>query len=667
MNPNIQGTTNPLAFLAQGGQIPIQGPTLPSTQPQDNLFNNILQFGLPTVGAIGGEALGGPLGAGVGGAGGQALADLLTGKKMGGDVLASGAFSAGGGLLGKVLPGLVGGALGKTGEDLATGGLNLTKSMANKLADVNGEPVLATLTKNGLSGATSESLDKAMGPLYDAQAQLAKNIPFNMDSFAKNADDALNQLKNSPVTSVQNLYDPVNQNVQNILDKVSKGQGSLDQLLSQFDSATKQAQFGSGEWGANRYTGDILRKTMYDTADQMPGVNPGQLKQMGMNLRNLQNISDAAAKREGMGGGGGLFGLPNLLGEEVGLHATQLAGANPLFSLLVPGAKMATGAIRSNPELAGAVSQGLMKAGAGVKALAPILGVAGAGVGVNLPGAVESGQSTPQDQYSQQDNTSQNISPSPSVALGAAGVNLGQPTQQPTQNEIPTSFGTFPRQLPNPTQIANTVPGQPYPIGQYQADVQKWTALAAANPYNKGIQTKANLMIAEADKNKAVNDQWVQQYIQQQGLPADAQDFIRTAQPQWNNLTELHDLLQQKGAANLFQSFLQADPTMQTILAAKDPRYALMFNLLGQQKLAQARLAQGGVPRAYDLALSRLGTGQTAQANLAILDYAMKQFQSQYEQYAPAYGLSLSAIPGTSSSPSMTGNSKLDAILSGGL
>lgn len=74
-----------------------------------------------------------------------------------------------------------------------------------------------------------------------------------------------------------------------------------------------------------------------------------------------------------------------------------------------------------------------------------------------------------------------------------------------------------------------------------------------------------------------------------------------------------------------------------------------MFNLLGQQKLAQARLAQGGVPRAYDLALSRLGTGQTAGANSAILEYAMKQFLTQYQQYAPAYGLSMGPVPNTQS------------------
>ena len=686
MNPNA-GQQQPfskfLPFLNNGQQVAIPSPTQApvDTQPTQadsgGKENPLLDFLLPTAGAALGALVPGLGETGIseagGAAAGQALSDFIQGKKPGADVAITGASSF---LLPKILSPLFGGIankaagraaslLGKPTDEIFNGVVAKDPWMTQNIGELQG----AAKEFGLMDLPVKSSLNKMPQIFDDINSQISSSIAKNNTAIPLVAGEK-SLLSNFTSQMEKSAYGPgdpgYDNGVNSILNKItSLGNGVADAktiygeksamgkvLSNTFDRQARGATLTPREEANMAYF-----QALKDSLDQFGSP---EVRALNTKQNQLFDIAKAFGTQYAKTAGtkAAPFGFGNLLpfeGAGAGAGAGLLFHANPLL-----GAAIGFGgqAALNNPTAMEAASKGL-----GFLANPRLLASAGGGGAGVLNGILSPTLGGQQEQNNQGENSNalknngQNI---PSfLNTGSNSANLSQTgSSVNSQNAVSTQFGTFPRQLPNPTSIANTIPGQPYPQSQYLADIQKATAMKTANPYNPGVQTQAQALIDQANANKAINDQFVQQYIQQQGLPADAQDFVRTAQPQWNSLTQLHDLLQTKGAQDLFQSFIQSDPLTQTLLAAKDPKYALMFNLLGQQKLAQARLAQGGVPRAYDLALSRLGSGQTAQANLAILDYAMNQFQTQYAQYAPAYGLSQGQVPNT-----VSGSSILNGIL----
>lgn len=659
MNPTgqPQNMNDLMKILNQNANTPQAQPIQDTTQQPQDSSNPFLDFVLPTAGAVGGEVLGGPLGAGIGGGAGQAASDLLQGKTPGGDVLATGGFSLAGGAFGKLLPFLGGGLLKGAGEDLATGGLNLTKGIANRIAIKNEEPILATLTKNGLAGADSAAVDSKLQSLYQFHGDISKSLPFDFGNFAKNADLTLSDIGNNAAYGPESgLYKGVNEKIQNVLGQVSDGKFNLDKQLANFDAATRDAQFNPGaEAGVNRTMGNVLRQTMYDTADAkgLKGPNGETWQKFGLNLRNLQRISDAAASREGMGGH--VFGFNSLLGSDIGTHVAAAVGANPLVGLLFGGMGVAKSLIRKSPELAGVLSQGLTKTGAGISALAPILGAAGAGQGANFTknSMISGGSPTGTNENNGQNNSGdQSNIPSflkPVIPQNGGNVNSLGTNSNPNEQNTPqfqlTSGESLPTKLPAAEQLGNSIPGSIYNTSDYLADVKKWNDYAAANPYSAQAQQLADRNLSTINARQTLNQRIQDVNLRQQGLTPQQSGFVLSAPPTWQALTDLHQAITSAGGSGIFNFIVNSSPQVVAEKASTDPQFGHMVQLMNYAQEEIGKMYSGGAVTDAQAQLFKgaFSPSNSVQTNVTNLEQAMKQIYGQYQQYAPFFHMQINA------------------------
>jgi hypothetical protein len=159
--------------------------------------NGLLQFLLPTGGAIAGGALGALVpgfgetgaseigGAGIGGGAGKWLADLLTGQKPGWDVPVTGGLTAVAGLGGKLL----GGALGDAAPavtDVAGGAGAATTEEA--IASNTGNPVVPDVIK---SLTTLGKQGGQKGAAAEMEAAAAKGADMNWEDISSQAQKAV--------------------------------------------------------------------------------------------------------------------------------------------------------------------------------------------------------------------------------------------------------------------------------------------------------------------------------------------------------------------------------------------------------------------------------------------------------------------------------------------
>lgn len=646
-------------------QMQIQGPTLPNQQSQGGQSgNSLLDFLLPAGGQIAGGALGALVpglgetgisevgGAAAGGAAGKALANIIEGKQAGQGVGGEAVSGAIGGVTGLGIGKILGGVLGGAGEKLATGGLGFTRMISNRIAMENGEPVAATLLKHGLTGADSEQIiQKGIKPLQSSFDSIANNdqVPINHDILLNHAASQLDALKNSSVPSVKNVGNGVEESLGNIFDKITSGKiktlADLNAERKAFDSATAQSQFGDANWGANRVMGDILRKSVQDTADAagLVGENGQSLKNIGLSLKSLYNISDAAQKRAGMTGGGSPLSVTNLLlGGEIGGPAL---GMNPLL-----GAAMGFGVRKglANPTIAGGASKG---ANSLSKILSnPVTGAVGGATGAGMLQSILSPQinNTPENQHTNNtENNQSNNSPS-GVNLSQTGSNVNGQTASTGQTIKLSSGESLPAQLPDASSLGNTIPGQIYTPTQQASDIQKWTAYAAANPYNPGVQTQAQLQIQQAQQLGQLNDKITAINLQQLGLTPQQSGFIMTAAPTWGALTDLQQAMTSSGGSGIFNFLINSNPQVVAARASTDPQYGHMLQLMNYAKEEVGRMYSGGA-----LTDSQLGMFQGAfspsnstATNIANLEQVMKQIYGQYQQYAPFFHLQTNASQG---------------------
>lgn len=610
------------AFMQQNGINPSVPQVQTASQPQAK-SNGLLDFLLPTIGGIaggvGGAALGGAttLGAGApvgliaggaaGQAGGRALANLLEGKNVEEGVGGEAVGGAIGGGLGFGAGKLVGGVLGDIGENFITKGLNLTKGMINRLTQSNGEPVAQTLMNHGLSGVDAEGLGEGVNKLQNAFDSIAKSdTPIDNSVFAKHSANALDLLNNSSVPSKQSLAKQVQMALENVGSKMANGKVSnladLNAERQAFDSATADSQFGSSDWGANRYVGDILRKTVQDTADQagLVGENGQTVKQIGQSLQKLRNIQDIALNRQGMGAGaGGVLSLSNLLLGEAGGQAGGLLGLNPLISGIgAIGVRSAS----SNPLIASLLSKGATSTGNAISKIGPLTGVLGGGlVGSSIVGTNQTNNQKEQD-----------ISHTSSIPQGV--------------NYSVDNSGNF--NLKPLGNASDRIP-QTYPYENYLKDLQA----SGGNPIKmQQIQDAYNASQTQA-----------QDYAKSHALPPGEEDFMFRANQTNTNMNELRQLVNKQGNSNVLQAIANDNPLIQQAKVKLDPTgdYATMLAILTNLRGMSVRAIEGGRPSNFDLnVLNSMPTpGDTKTVALRKLDHAQQLLAQQYEQNYPFVGL----------------------------
>ena len=679
MNPNLppqqQGNQQSLQDMLLGNMgttNPVTNPNnAPYAQPNQggnvivnakNDLGNVLGFALPTVGAIGGEAIWGPVGAGIGAGGMQALTDLMQGKKPGKDVLTQGGFALAGGALGKFLPAIFGKALSNMGESAATGGLNLTTRQIGKFAIDNKIAPSQVLAKFGLTGTDLEGLQTGLQKAnqeYDAIANT--NAPASQQAFINNVNEAKKQILGdgqgivpSAATKTWNsLHDELKENVYPYMNVAEDEEGNLtannasqptmsDVLKGKQNYAkmTTNSQFAAdpANYGTNRWAGNILRGTLNDSA-----VDQG-LKQQGIDLMNLHDLSDIAQSRAGAGQS--WLGFGNIVRKGIGAGVGSMFG-NPLLGMI--GEAGAESALK-NPILSKIIAGSASKMGAGLSAASNPLGILGA-AGLPLAanslgatGAQNSNQSTGnQSQYSgNQVNTS-------TSTLAQTGANVNTTGQNPSigvnQNITLSTGEQLPAQLPDAAQLGNTIPGQIYTPSQQAADIQKWTEYAANNPYNPGIQTQAQLEISKANDLGSLNNQIVSTNLQQTGLTPQQSGFIMTAAPTWSALTDLHQAINSTGGSGIFNYIINSNPQAVAARAATDPQFGHMVQLMNYAKEEVGRMYSGGALTDTQATMFKdaFTPSNSIATNNANLEQVMKQIFNQYKQYAPFFHMQQNA------------------------
>lgn len=369
----------------------------PDTQPAKpttggGLLKGLLQIGLPTAGAVGGGILGGVGGAlvpgadltgvpevagamagsGVGGAGGQALADILTGKKPGGDVALTGLLSAGGEGVGAgigALLGKVGGGVADYGANLISKNLNLTPKMASDVAGEMGvKSVPQFLAKEGLQGANYEKVSSAVEPIQAQFDAIAKNpnikiAPSNVingfQAQIKTLQDSILPADHTKAKMLQTISDNF---AAKFKDVPQIGADALTTLRQTVDKGIK-------DWGANPEvagTGSLTRNVLQKSIQDADPSN--SLDALGTKLRQYYTLIDKVEPRQfasaakpilgvrdvaaalfgnalaGPPGAAGIFGLEKLLGTGPAINATS-KGAMGLGKML--GSGVLKGAIKT--------------------------------------------------------------------------------------------------------------------------------------------------------------------------------------------------------------------------------------------------------------------------------------------------------------------------------
>lgn len=726
MNPTTPKFNNVDPSQLYNTLFPEQDPSqvanpIQQSQGQDN---PLLDFLLPTAGASLGALVPGLGETGISEAGGAAvgqyLSDLIQGKSPGADVAITGATSF---LLPKILSPFLGGiskGAGKIANTL-TGvaprdifqsvvakdpwALNNASTLANTANSLGYTkmPMRQAMVKMPQDFSNMQTrIESALQgsdrniPLYKGiadQPSLRDNYLQELDKSNYTPEDltgANNWVSNRIKNLGTNKADPLSvyqekQSMAKLLGKTFDKQDAGGTLLPMEEA--RMAYYNGLKNTIDQYVDPSIREVntkqnhLFDISRAFMGKLNRQIGSTGprFGFNDFWPIGGAETAHL-MGGNPLIGGLLGYGAEKAVNSPVMMKGAQNLFSLLGntkflsgAGAGIAgagQGVLQPNSPLSNPLASAGILTGdiGGSPTVNPSLSPQGVGFPINggitsNPGS-NGGNGQSDNQGFNQNNSSpfggnQTMSNSNNISQLANNVNT---TGQTSGVQSFDGKTTFPAQLPQPVNISNQIPGQTYTNDQFEADSQKIAQAAVANAYNPAAMDALKVQQQAINDMHNSNTQRVDMYLQQQGLDAGAQDFVRTANPQWNSLTQLHELLKSNGGQNLFQSFMQANPTVQTLLAAKDPRYALMFNLLGQQKLAQARIAQGGTPRQYDIALSYLGAGNTAAANAKIVEYAMGQFLDQYKQYSPLYGLKLSSGGSTPNTPTQTSQSQMGGL-----
>lgn len=717
-NSVVAPTTNPMAQQAQqsgidpavaynmmlrgqtgGGASSAPTQTQPVQQPQAQNVNpvvNTIAGALPTVGGILG-GVGGALipglgetgigevgGAAVGQTAGRALENLLTGQNVTSGLPEEAVGGAIGGGIGLGVGKVVGGLFSGLGEDLASGGLNMTKGQLAKFKQQYGQSVSQVLKNNGLAGVNPESLEEGISKLDQQYGNIAKSndIPVNQATLLDNINKARNSILNPTNTegvaanvipsSAQktvsqldaelqsNVYKPlgITQHEDGSLSIDPNNQptlGDLQQIKQSYANQTTPSQWSAdpGQYGINRLVGNVIRKTMNDTADTaaengQPILAPnGQtLGGLGKNLMMLKDALDTSQKRIGVGQTAvNPFGWGNEVLSGIGISAANALGANPLTGLLLPAGRIFNRVIRESPTASGALSSISSGIGNTFNKAAPALGIAGVLGAGGIAQSLTSNNVSQNTNSNPQTNTpNQGGLPPTATTVNNASGNVngsttgtsGSPTiiqQNVNGINIPVEKETGHLVLPDLNASVTQIPGLPFDEQKINAAIEQY----GNNPY---VMSKVQ---AAEEQNKL----YAQQYLQNHQLDSSEVDFMRNAGPVNDQINQLSDLLKDKGNQNVFQSIANDSPLIRAAKLKMDPSgtYAQMLSLMTTLQGQAAKSAVGGRLSNFDIQFfgNMPQPGDTAATAQAKIKQAQSKLYDQYSRLYPAYGLSLNA------------------------
>ena len=691
--PNNYSNVDMSGINLAGDQPQLQAqPT--STSTGNTALDWILTMGGGLAGAVGGGALGGPLGLVAGGAGGQTLgrgvANILEGKSWNQNLIQEAESGALGGALGlgvgQLASPILGKILGVAGEGAATVGEGILKSQFK---------IPASLARNLQLGDTVSQLAKYGVTNINKIPEVASLVTGDTGILSNTVRDAIGD--SAPIDiggilkTTKTLLDSeplitkeVAKNTQNILAKGVSSTGSEDVVgnadpLKLFDfvkqlesKASTYAQSGdaASQALARVYRGvsNEIKDRLFASADTQAASNyltPDNLAKLKSispkladeassaqtikDLRSLQApfvrgsklagfTQDATSNsilsdRDLMGavGGGLIFGGPGAAG---GYVAEKLLGSSGVKSLV--GSKLLG-------------IGGIMEGGAniGKTSLGNILSSRGGALGSSL--IMGGNPSNNANNNNEQQPIQNNIPPTGTLPQMTTNVNsTGVLTGNASQTNVPvnptdviTGKASIPDSLPSLATAANTIPNQPYPPEQYQADVAKIDQFIKDNPGNPYAWQYATTLMGQYQAKKGMNDQVVNQYIASHKIDPETEASMQQAPQTYDLLTRLRGMVSQKNGANIMTAALNDNPAVQYTRSQQDPVYAEMNALLTALNANIAYDMVHGRLSNFDLQrLKQLPTvGTTKATALGLLDQAQRNIYSNYTRNLPRYGL----------------------------
>lgn len=425
------------------------------------------------------------------------------------------------------------------------------------------------------------------------------------------------------------------------------------------DNQTPDAKFQldpNQSQNLNRESGNILRDSVYNAADNADPATSGQLKQTGQDLRaayGLRKITDdtQTLKASGKWQPGGNNGLLTKGTAARGLIDTGILSLIVNHLGLPPELAVPAGAA-----LSGGIELGASKFGAPMTNMAgnivnnPIganaLRLAGQATLPNITKSIGN-QIAQNNNNGYADNGSQyngnhgsNSSTFPLVMQAPApinGINV-------TDNYDPTTAQwKTPSNIPTPSD-APKLQYTPYQINQAMAD-----------PKNMGYGSYFQ------DMSTGVNNT-INSYMANKNVGPDQRDFVNNFPQTLNNLNTLESAI-----AKNPPGWLNSSSGLQYLNSYNNPAFGTAMGMLNNEKIQNIRQTQGRAPNVTELQQAGLfpSASDSPQTAITKLNQVQAQLQQNYAQYAPYvqwYNQITTQPAGGGQSPAINSNSSMPSI-----
>jgi hypothetical protein len=308
---------------------------------------------VPGIGTVIGGVAGGILGGALGSGGGELAENAITGdpllQNVGQEALLGGVFSApplraGKAILGagKALatgagkdvaksvaenaltkPGLISQALGKAGQATSDLSNNLTikqfRFTPSQLASFKskyGEDASKTIKKYGFNSA-EDIMQKGLNPLQEQFTSNIASIPsISKDTLVKSLESKIAPLVKSASSDNQALAKQLQGEATQLASRFGDtiDATELNTIRREFDSLVNYTQktANPARYDVNKRVADALRETLQKSDPT------GTLKNIGLEISKLKQLSDAAVKQAELGRGSLPAGLTSMLGASAG-------------------------------------------------------------------------------------------------------------------------------------------------------------------------------------------------------------------------------------------------------------------------------------------------------------------------------------------------------------
>ncbi len=671
MNPNTPQISSPLAGVLQGNpssldlsggeQSQPQQTEPQQTTPSGGSSNTLMDFLLPTAGAVLGGFIPGLGETGIseagGAAAGQALSDILQGRKPGGDVAVTGATSF---ILPKILGPLFSGIANKLGgaadvlqgipsQDVFNGVVQKDPWMipnAGKLASTAKElgymdqPMAKSLTQmpQDFADIHSQILGAVNGnttpvPLTQGLA----DTPSLLDNFKTH-------LENSNYSAGEPQFDSATTGITSRIAGLGDGNASVSDI---YNEKARMSNLLANTFDKQARGGTLLPKEEANLAyfnalkDTMDQYGSPEIRALNTKQNHLYDIAKAFGTQYAKTAGKAAprFGFGSLLPEGAGAYIASSVGANPILGgAAVLGGQLlgnSSTALNAGANVAGALANPSVLAGAGAGGAGLLNGFLNPQSATSPSnGGGQANPSSPQDQNNSQNN---NQSTLPSFLGGGTQQSSSSSNGSVTQfsNGIQRdSSGNF--ILPDLNSVQTTIPGQIYPPDLQQQDLAKVAHL----PFY--MQDQA---LGQIRQKAELNTQITNQFLSTHQLSSDQVDLMKQIPQSNQSMNLLRSLIQTESGKNLFTAMINDSPAVQQVKANTDPQYAQMLGLMQTLRSTSVKTQIGGRVSGYELQLLNNvpKPGDTAKSALAKLDLIQAITANQYSQLLPEYGYTLQA------------------------